>query len=237
MTETLQHRKAIVTGGTRGIGRAIAKMFLENGVEVAIFGREEGRVAETVRELADETGGRIVGTKCDLTEAAQILKFFAFVDDELGSYDILVNNAGIGVFRSVADLTSEDWERTIGINLTGVYHCCHEAVKRFRQRGGGHIVNIASLASKNAFAGGAAYNASKFGLLGFGEAMMLDHRKDGIRVTTVMPGSVSTEFGFAGPADWKIQPEDVAEVVKMAVSMPARTMVSSIEMRPSQPAK
>lgn len=237
MTLSLEGRKAIVTGGTRGIGRAIAKMFLQAGVQTAIFGRTQSNVDSALRELADETGGMIAGMACDITNVEDIRKFFAFADDQLGSYDILVNNAGVGIFRSVGDLAPEDWQRTIDTNLTGVYHCCHLAVERFRRWGGGHIVNIASLAGKNAFAGGAAYNASKFGLVGFGEALMLDHRHDNVRVTTVLPGSVSTDFGRAGVAGWKIQPEDVAEVVRMAVSMPERTMVSSIEMRPSKPAK
>jgi NAD(P)-dependent dehydrogenase (short-subunit alcohol dehydrogenase family) len=237
MNRTLKNRKAIVTGGTRGIGRAIAKMLLEGGAEVAIFGRSGEGAANAARELADETGGKIVASACDITKVEEIRKFFAFADDQLGSYDILVNNAGVGIFRSVGELAPEDWQRTIDTNLTGVYHCCHLAVERFRKAGGGHIVNIASLAGKNAFAGGAAYNASKFGLVGFSEALMLDHRYDNVRVTTVLPGSVATDFGRGGGADWKIQPEDVAEVVRMAVSMPERTMVSSIEMRPARPAK
>jgi NAD(P)-dependent dehydrogenase (short-subunit alcohol dehydrogenase family) len=152
--------------------------------------------------------------------------------------DFLINNAGIGVFKSVADLTPEDWRRTIDLNLSGVYYCSHEALPRMRKRGGGYIINIGSLAGKNAFAGGAAYNASKFGLNGFSEAMMLDHRHENVRVSCIMPGSVDTGFGAqAGSAAWKIQPADVAEVVAMLLHMPARTLISRVEIRPSKPQK
>ncbi len=227
----------MVTGATRGIGRAIAKMLAANGVRVAICGRTQSGTQTAVKELVDETGGWITGIECDVTKPEAIRKFFAFTDDHLTSLDILVNNAGIGVFRSVAEMTGEEWQATIDTNLTGVFHCCHLAIERFKRGRGGLIVNIASLAGKNAFAGGAAYNASKFGLIGFSEALMLDHRHDNVRVTTILPGSVSTEFGRGPRADWKIQSEDIAEVVRMAVAMPERTMVSSIEMRPSRPAK
>ena len=138
-------------------------------------------------------------------------------------------------------MSLEDWHRNIYLNLNGVFYCTREALDRFRRRGGGFIVNISSLAGKNAFSGGAAYNASKFGLNGFSEALLLDHRHDNVRVSYVMPGSVDTEFSDparrGGDNAWKIAPEDVAEVVSMLVRMPGRTMVSRVEMRPSRPAK
>ncbi|MCS7027018.1 MAG: SDR family oxidoreductase [Bryobacteraceae bacterium] len=236
--QKLVGKKAIVTGGTRGIGRAIARMLLEEGAEVAICGRSEAGTTRAVSELRGETGGCIYGAACDVSCPEAIQKFFAFVDDKLGSLDILVNNAGVGRFGSVADLEAGEWHRTLDTNLNSVFHFCHLAIPRFRARGGGFVVNISSLAARNAFAGGAAYNASKFGLNGFSEALMLDHRHEGIRVCVVMPGSVSTEFsGAAGLASWKIQPQDVAEVVRMVLTMPERTMVSLVEMRPSRPAK
>lgn len=238
MTKPFDGKTAIVTGGTRGIGRAIAKMLLQNGTRVVICGRTEASTQKAVKELADETGGWITGMACDVTKAESIRKFFSYCDDQLNnSLDILVNNAGVGIFRSVGELSGEEWQTVIDTNLTSIFHCCHLAIERFKRGRGGLIVNVASLAGKNAFAGGAAYNASKFGLVGFGEALMLDHRYDNVRVTTIMPGSVSTDFGRGAKADWKIQPEDIAEVVRMAVAMPERTMVSSIEMRPSKPAK
>jgi len=168
--------------------------------------------------------------------------FFAAVDGEFGGLDILVNNAGQGVFGKVADLTLDQWRSNIELNLNGPFYCSREALARFRKRGGGFIVNISSLAGKNPFSGGAGYNASKFGLNGFSEAMMLDHRYENVRVATIMPGSVDTGFS-GGPSDrsgdtsWMIAPEDVAEAVAMVLRMPARTMVSRIEMRPAQPRK
>jgi NAD(P)-dependent dehydrogenase (short-subunit alcohol dehydrogenase family) len=160
------------------------------------------------------------------------------VDARFGGVDFLINNAGIGIFKSVADLTPEEWRRSIDLNLSGVYYCSHEALPRMQKRGGGYIVNISSLAGKNAFAGGAAYNASKFGLNGFSEAMMLDHRYQDVRVSYIMPGSVDTDFGpRTGAAAWKIQPEDIAEVVAMLLGMPARTLISRVEVRPSKPQK
>ncbi len=144
----------------------------------------------------------------------------------------------MGVFRSVSDLTVEDWRLTLETNLSGVFYCCREAFPRFQSRGGGYIVNISSLAGKNAFAGGSAYNASKFGLNGFSEAMMLDKRNDNVRVSYIMPGSVATEFSAHGAdsgSDWKIHPEDVAEIVRMLMQMPERTLISRVEVRPSKP--
>jgi len=160
---------------------------------------------------------------------------FQFAGEKFGALDILVNNAGVGVFRPVTELSIEDWKLTIETNLTGGFYCSREALFRFRTKGGGCIVNISSLAGKNAFAGGAAYNASKFGVTGFGEAMMQDVRSLGVRVSTVLPGSVATGFGGAADSgsDWKIWPEDIAQVVKMLLTMPERTLVSSVEVRPA----
>jgi 3-oxoacyl-[acyl-carrier protein] reductase len=153
-----------------------------------------------------------------------------------------VNNAGEGVFRKVGEMTPEEWRRNIDLNLNGAFYCSREALAQFARRGGGFIVNISSLAGKNPFSGGAGYNASKFGLNGFSEAMMLDHRYEHVRVSSIMPGSVDTEFGGqpgkrAGDTSWMIAPEDVAEVVTLVLRMPARTMVSRVEMRPSEPRK
>jgi NAD(P)-dependent dehydrogenase (short-subunit alcohol dehydrogenase family) len=237
MKNLIRGKKAIVTGGTRGIGRAIARMLLEQGAEVAICGRTEASVAVAVKELEKHTGGRVVGQACNVRNLEQIRKFFHYVDDTLISLDILVNNAGIGVFGPVAEMRPEDWQATLETNLTSVFHFTQLALERFRRAGGGFVVNISSLAGKNAFAGGAAYNASKFGLNGFSEALMLDHRAENVRVAAILPGSVSTGFGASGEADWKIQPFDVAEVVRMVLEMPDRTMVSRVEMRPSKPAK
>lgn len=176
------------------------------------------------------------GAAADVSKLDEVRKFFAQVEERFGGVDYLINNAGMGVFKSVADLSAEEWHRTIDLNLNGVFYCSHEALPRMKKRGGGYIINISSLAGKNPFAGGAAYNASKFGLNGFSEAMMLDHRQDNIRVSYIMPGSVDTDFGpRAAPAAWKIQPEDIAEIVMMLLRLPERTLVSRVEVRPSKP--
>jgi NAD(P)-dependent dehydrogenase (short-subunit alcohol dehydrogenase family) len=238
MTNVLGGKKAVVTGGTRGIGRAIAERLLREGAEVAICGRSAAGVEQSVAEMSHETGGTVVGTTADVADLNQVRALFTFVDRQLGGLDILVNNAGIGVFASVSQLSSDDWRRTLDTNLTGVYYCCSEALPRFRNRGGGFVINISSLAGKNAFAGGAAYNASKFGLNGFSEAMMLDHRYDDVRVCTVMPGSVATEFSSRSQNDdWKIAAEDIAEIVACVLRMPGRTLISRVEVRPSKPKK
>ncbi|MDE3198792.1 MAG: SDR family oxidoreductase [Acidobacteriota bacterium] len=227
---------AIVTGGSRGIGYAIAERLLSEGMKVAICGLHQARVDNAVAWLAP--CGNVMGGLCDVSNAGQVRDFVADVYRVFGGVDVLVNNAGSGTFRPVADLTPEQWDRMISLNLSGAYYCCHEVLPIFRERGGGYIVNISSLAGKNPFAGGAGYNASKFGLNGFSEALMLDHRYDGLRVSTIMPGSVATEFGgglAADGAEWKIAPEDIADVVALLLKMPARTTVSAVEIRPSRP--
>ncbi len=237
-TRFLEQRTAIVTGGTRGIGLAIAKSLAQAGAAVAICGRKQDDVDNAVSEISSQTGGKIVGKTADVSNSDQVTEFFRFVDQTFGSLDILVNNAGVGIFKPTADLTLEDWHQVIDTNLTGVFYCSHEALPRLRQRGGGYVINISSLAGKNPFAGGAAYNASKFGLNGFSEAMMLDHRYDDIRVSYIMPGSVDTQFGsHATGAEWKIAPEDISAVVLMLLEMPQRTLVSRVEIRPSKPKK
>jgi NAD(P)-dependent dehydrogenase (short-subunit alcohol dehydrogenase family) len=233
----LEGRNAVVTGATRGIGRAIAEALLDAGASLAICARNAQDVEIAVTELAARSKSKVIGKAADVSKKEDVAKLFQFVDQELAGLDLLVNNAGVGVFKTTAELTADDWQSTIGTNLTGVFYCCREALSRLRNRKDGYIVNIGSLAGKNAFAGGAAYNASKFGLNGFTEAMMLDHRQDGIRVSTVMPGSVATGFGSGNAADWKIAPADIAEIVLMLFRMPARTLVSRVEVRPTRPNK
>ena len=238
--ESLTGKIAMVTGGTRGIGLAIAERLLREGAAAAICGRTAQSTNRAVSAL--KPLGRVFGHPADVSDASQVRRFFEAVDAEFGGLDILVNNAGAGVFRKVADMTPEDWHHNIDLNLNGAFYCSREALARFARRGGGFIVNISSLAGKNAFSGGAAYNASKAGLNLFTEAMMLDHRHDNVRFSAIMPGSVDTEFGAdsglrSGDASWMIAPEDVAETVAMVLRMPSRTMVSRVEMRPSRPKK
>jgi len=233
MDRFLEGKGAIVTGGTRGIGRAIAEALLDAGASVAICSRSDESVNGVIRELSSR--GRVVGAACDIGIPNSVSAFFQFCDKTLPRLDVLVNNAGVGKFSSVSDLTIEQWRETIETNLNGVFYCSREALLRFKSTGGGYVINISSLAGKNPFAGGAAYNASKFGLNGFSEAMMLDHRYDNVRVSYIMPGSVCTDFGSGQKGDWKIQPSDISEIVLMLLRMPGRTLVSRVEVRPTKP--
>jgi NADP-dependent 3-hydroxy acid dehydrogenase YdfG len=209
---------------------------------VAICGRLQKSIDEALKFLSP--GGEVFGMVADVSKLEDVGSFVNGVRQRFGGVDILINNAGAGIFRSVAELTPEEWHRMIGLNLTGVYYCCHEVLPILRQAGGGDVINISSLAGKNAFAGGAGYNATKFGLNGFSEALMLDSRNDDIRVSTIMPGSVNTGFGGGhselekGSAEqnaWKIAPEDIAGIVVSLLHMPRRTTISQIEVRPSKP--
>ena len=175
---------------------------------------------------------------CDVSRYDQVQSLVDFTLGEYGGLDILVNNAGVGVMGDIAEISPRQWQEVIGTNLTGVYHCCHAAVPILRSRGGGYILNIGSLAGKYGFAGGSAYNASKFGLNGFSEAIMQDLRHDNIRVSTILPGSVNTEFRGhrAGEtAGWKLTPEDVAQVVLDLLRHDPRSLPSRVELRPTRP--
>jgi len=233
--DPIRNKVAVVTGGTRGIGRAIGEHLLDAGATVAICGRSQDSVSRAVDEMKPR--GTVVGMAADASSEEAVSKFCSFVDESFGGFDILINNAGVGIFRSVADLTPEEWRKTLETNLNGVFYFSHAALSRFRKRGGGYIINIGSLAGKNPFAGGAAYNASKFGLNGFSEALMLDHRQEGVRVSQIMPGSVATGFGSGTAANWKIAPEDIADIVLSLLRTPERTLISRIEVRPSRPPK
>ena len=200
-------------------------------------------MALTARERRDadraarEVGGKSMGFACDVRHHEQVVWLFEQVARAAGGTDILVNNAGVGIFGPVAETSPEDWRTVIETNLNGVFYCCHEAIPQMKSRGGGYILNISSLAGKNAFPNGAAYNASKFGLNGFSEALMQEVRYDGIRVSYLMPGSVATEFGRGSDAKagWALTPADVAAVVIDLLRSPARALYSRVEMRPSQP--
>ncbi|MFZ3340917.1 MAG: SDR family NAD(P)-dependent oxidoreductase, partial [Terriglobales bacterium] len=220
---------------------------------VVICGRRQESVERTVGELCAETeslrkksGGKVEGKAADVRNNADVSELFQFADAQFGGLDVLVNNAGVGIFRPITELTVEDWQYTIETNLTGVFLCCREALTRFASRSGGYIINISSLAGKNPFAGGAAYNASKFALTGFSEAVMQDTRQQNVRVSYIMPGSVATDFNQSSVAsesgrgsesgrDWKIWPEDIAEMVRMLLRMPPRTLISRLEVRPARP--
>ena len=242
---SLHGKLALVTGGTRGIGFSIAEMLAKHGTQVVICGKSEESVKTALSRFDTLAPSKVNGKAADVKHHEEVQALFEFVDRTLGGLDILVNNAGIGRFGAVSQISPQDWADVLGTNLTGTFYCTQEALARFAPRRGGYVVNVSSLAGKNPFAGGAAYNASKFGVNGFSEAVMLDSRYENVRVTTVMPGSVATEFGMTRPKDgkdwpdagrdWKIWPQDVADVVRAVLEMPARTTVSAIEIRPSQP--
>jgi len=229
----LSGKVAVVTGGNRGIGRGIAEGLAREGATVALT----ARAAAAAEQAAREIGSGAFGVACDVRAYESVQRLFREVETRAGGADILVNNAGIGLFGPVADMDPDDWRAVIETNLNGVFYCCHEAIPQMRKRGGGYIFNVSSLAGKNPFANGAAYNASKFGLNGFSEALMMEVRYDGIRVSYLMPGSVATEFGRGArdKGDWALRPEDVADVVLDLLRAPGRALYSRVEMRPSRP--
>ena len=237
MTARLEGKIALVTGATRGIGRSIAEKLLEAGATVAVCSRRQQDVDRAVAEMSARAPGRVAGQACDVGSYAAVAELFRFIRRTFERLDVLVNNAGIGLFQPVDQIAPEDWRRVLDTNLAGAFYCTREAVPLMRQHGGGYIFNIGSLAGKNPLAGGTAYNASKFGLLGFSEASMLDLRYDNIRVSCVMPGSVATEFSGAGrgPEEWKIGPEDIAQTVLDLLALPERTLASRVEVRPTRP--
>ena len=231
----LDGKTAVVTGGSRGIGLAIAQALVNEEAEVLICGRDRASLERSASLL----GPRAVAAACDVGHEQQVAELFRVVEQRFGGLDVLVNNAGVSFFGSVAELALEDWRTVIDTNLSGAFYCARLAIPLMKSRGGGYIINIGSLAGKNAFAGGAAYNASKFGLIGFSEALMLDVRYDNIRVSCVLPGSVSTDFS-SSPArrahkDWKLRSEDIAQTVLHLLRLPPQALASSIDMRPLMP--
>jgi 3-oxoacyl-[acyl-carrier protein] reductase len=232
----LDGKAAVVTGGSKGIGFAIARMLVEHGAAVAIGAREQKAVDAAVASLEAVTPGRTRGVCCDVRRREDCERLIGEAVGAFGRLDIIINNAGIGVFASVEETSDETWRAQLATNLDGAFFCCRAALPHLKEQGG-WIVNIGSLAGKNPFAGGAAYNASKFGLLGFSEALMLEVRHAGVRVTCVMPGSVGTSFagGRHAVEDWKLAPEDIAQVVRDLLAFPERALPSRIEIRPTRP--
>ena len=235
---TQSGKVAVVTGSSKGIGYAIAEALVRAGASVTVSARHAEEVSAAAARLNTVGKGRASGIPCDVRSPEAVAGLIGRTVAEFGGLDILVNNAGVGHFVPVADLSIERWRQTIETNLSGAFYCCREAIPHLRRRGGGWIINIASLAGKNPIAGGTAYNASKFGLVGFSESLLLDVRHDNIRVSCIMPGSVATHFDdhVPGEADaWKIQPEDIAQVVMGLLEVPGRTMPSRVEIRPTRP--
>lgn len=233
----LKHKTALITGGTKGIGYGIAQVLINEGFRVAITGRNEETLQEAIAQLNHIKEGYALGIVADVRDFESQQDAVAQVVDQWGGLDVLVANAGVGHFAPIETLTAEQWQETIDINLTGVFYSVKAALPALK-KSKGYLITIASLAGTNFFANGAAYNASKFGLVGFTQAVMLDVRNDGIKVTTIMPGSVATYFNNHEPSErdaWKIQPEDIGQMVADLLKMNPRTLPSKIEVRPTMP--
>ena len=234
----LPNKVAYITGASKGIGYGIAKTLLDKGMKVAITSRTI-RAAKQAAESLSKDPAKVLALESDVSSLASETKAVKAVIDHFGQLDVLVANAGVGHFAAIDSLTEEDWKETIDTNLTGVFNSVKASIEALK-KSKGYIITIASLAGTNFFENGAAYNASKFGLVGFSQAIMLDLRKYGIKVTTIMPGSVATHFNNHIPADadaWKIQPEDIGQIVADLLNMNPGTLPSKIEVRPAMPAK
>jgi 3-oxoacyl-[acyl-carrier protein] reductase len=234
----LTGKVAIVTGATRGIGRAIAEALARAGCNVVIAARHDKDCQTVAQLISGLGGGQALGVAADVRRNEDCERIVAAAVENFGGLHILINNAGIGGFSPVDQMDVAHWDRVIATNLNSLFYCTHAALPALK-RGGGWVINIGSLAGKNAFPGGAAYNASKFGLIGFSEALMQEVRHNDIRVSYIMPGSVATDFegSTQWAADWMIQPQDIAQIVLDLLAMPARTLPSRVEVRPSKPPK
>jgi 3-oxoacyl-[acyl-carrier protein] reductase len=231
-------RSALITGGTKGIGYAIAEQLVNAGYGVYICGRDRTEIESAVGRLSEI--GEAYGKVCDVRDEMQIKNLIDSCVSRLGGLDVLVNNAGVGFMgKTVEDISPDEFRQTLETNLFGVYYACHYAIPVMKASGG-YILNISSLAGQNAHPGMAAYNASKYGLNGFSEALMQEVRHDGIKVSYICPGSVNTHFGGDTPSDekaWQLQPEDIAQVVTDLLNMDLRALPSKVELRPSRPPK
>jgi NAD(P)-dependent dehydrogenase (short-subunit alcohol dehydrogenase family) len=236
----LNGKTAIVTGSTKGIGRAIADALLSEGMNVCISARNMDEVEQAVSELSDAGEGSVTGVVCDVRDYDEVKALFEHTVAEFGGADVLINNAGIGIFGRVDETSPEDFRAVLETNLFGVFYCCREAIPQMKKRGGGYIINISSLAGTNAHPQMTAYNASKFGLNGFSEALMQEVRHDRIKVSYIMPGSVNTYFADDEPDEsqsWQLQPADIARVVVDLLHHDDRSLPSRVEIRPSRPPK
>ena len=234
----LENKVAYITGGSKGIGYGIAAILLKKGMKVAITSRSISAAKKAAESLSSDPS-KVLALESDVSSLASETNAIKKVIDHFGQLDVLVANAGVGHFASIETLTEEDWKNTIDTNLTGVFHSVKASLDSLK-KSEGYIITIASLAGTNFFVNGSAYNASKFGLVGFTQAIMLDLRQYGIKVTTIMPGSVATYFNDHIPSDadaWKIQPEDIGQIVVDLLNMNPRTLPSKVEVRPLKPGK
>lgn len=235
--ESLNSKVALITGGSKGIGFGVADALLTAGMNVAITSRSEDSAKEAAKKLRQSGKGKVLGLMADVRDYKSQQEAVKAVLEEFGQLDVVIANAGVGHFGAIEDLSVENWQHTIDTNLTGVFYSIKAAVEALKESQG-YVITISSLAGTNFFEGGAAYNASKFGVTGMTQAIMLDLRKHGIKVSTIMPGSVATHFNDHEPSDkdsWKIQKEDIGELVVDMLKMNQRALPSKIELRPSQP--
>jgi len=235
---SLNNKVAYITGGSKGIGYGIAKALLDVGMKVAITSRHLDEAKKAADSLTKDSS-KILAFQSDVSSMDNEKNSVQKVIEKFGQLDVLIANAGVGHFAPIDSLSEEDWKNTIDTNLTGVFNSVKASVEELK-KSKGYIITIASLAGTNFFENGSAYNASKFGLVGFTQAIMLDLRKYDVKVSTIMPGSVATHFNDHTPNEadsWKIQPEDIGEIVSELLKMPARTLPSKIEVRPSKTSK
>lgn len=231
----LKDKVAYITGGTKGIGLGTAKALLAAGMRVAISGRNLEKAKEVAASLGDTS--KIIGLSSDVSNFDDEQKAVEQIIQHFGQLDVVLANAGVGIFNSVDELELEEWNQMINTNLTGVFHTLKASVEQLK-KSEGYYITLASLAGTNFFENGAGYNASKFGVVGFTQAAMLDLRKFNIKVSTIMPGSVATHFNNHTPNEkdaWKIQPEDIGQLVLDLLKMNPRTLPSKIEVRPTRP--
>lgn len=235
--KNLENKVAFVTGGSKGIGYGIAAALSSMGVKVGITSRHREEAEKAAKEISKNGKGEVIGIEADVRNFESQRAAIEEVTKKWGQLDVVVANAGVGHFGSIEELTPEQWQQTIDTNLTGVFYSLKAAVPELK-KSKGYIFTISSLAGTNFFAGGSAYNASKFGVTGFTQAAMLDLRNYDIKVTTIMPGSVATHFNQHTPGDedaWKIQIEDIGELVVDLLKMNQRALPSKIEIRPTRP--
>jgi NAD(P)-dependent dehydrogenase (short-subunit alcohol dehydrogenase family) len=234
----LTNKVAYITGGSKGIGYGVAKMLMSKGMRVAITSRSLKAAQDAAATLSGDSKN-VLALESDVSTMTSEVKAIKATIDHFGQLDVLIANAGVGHFASIETITEQEWKDTINTNLTGVFNTVKAGLEAIKQSKG-YIITIASLAGTNFFENGSAYNASKFGLVGFSQAIMLDLRKYGVKVTTIMPGSVATYFNDHVPNEsdaWKIQPEDIGQVVLDLLNMHPRTLPSKIEVRPTTPSK
>lgn len=231
------NKVALITGGSKGIGLAIAKALLAEGHNVAITSRNQSDLDELNHYYKSQYPNQLMGISCDVRSFNNQVDTVHKIIERWGRIDFVIANAGIGVFAPVQEIGVEDWQSVIDINLSGVFYTLKSTFDVLKESQG-YFISIASLAGTNFFAKGSVYNASKFGVVGFTQAAMLDLRPHGIKATTIMPGSVATYFNGNIPSEkdsWKIQPEDIGKLVVDLIKMNPRTLPSKIEVRPTRP--